>query len=148
MNSFSDFSMIEFNEDGSIKLPARFQQAKDEKEQRMKNSRCIKIKKEIVSDISPKKCVLRLILSDRLYDNRFVETTYGYFRNRAEVPTKLSKVNEKEFEIEIGTCFRRCSDCNSLVGQFREFMDGNCIVEKGSCSFEPNRNFCYEDYFE
>ena len=70
---------------------------------------------------------------------------FNQFKERAEVPSKLSKT-EDSFEIEIGTCFRRCTDCCSLIRQYREFMDGNIIED--SCNFEQNRNFCYEDYFD
>ena len=65
------------------------------------------------------------------------------------VPCKLNIVNEKEFEVEIGTDLRRCTDCCSLVGRYREFLDGNLIEEKGTCTFEGrSRNFSYEDYFD
>ena len=140
--------MIEFNPDGSLKLPGKVAEKKQEDTRRMKNARCMHIKREVISFTSPKKCKLKLKLSDRITDNRFIETTYNYFLNGSEVPSKLNKINEKEFEVEIGTCFRRCSDCSSLVNRFREFMDGCVIEEKGSCSFEQNKNFSYEDYFD
>ena len=140
--------MIQFNSDGSLKLPGNVAENKEANLQRMKNTRCIHIKKEIVSFTSPKKCKLKLKLSDRITDNRFVETSYNYFLDGSEVPSKLNKINEKEFEVEIGTCFRRCTDCCSLVNRFRDFMDGCVIEEKAGCTFEPNRNFSYEDYFD
>ena len=61
---------------------------------------------------------------------------------------KFNKINDKEFEIEVGTNFRRCSDCNKLVNQYREFMDGCVIEDKGSCTHEPRSNFSYEDHFD
>lgn len=141
--------MAEFNQDGSIKLPESYRKVILENQDKMKNQRCIKIEKIIVNDFSPKKCMLKITLSDKIADNRFVDTIYGYFRSKADVATKLSKVNEKEFTVEIGTCFRRCSDCSSLIRQLGEFLDGNLIEIKGNCSFEQNRNnFSYEDYFE
>jgi hypothetical protein len=62
----------------------------------------------------------------------------------------LIKINEKEFDIEIGTHFKRCSDCTTLVNRYREFMEDSLIIEKGNCTYEPfsSRNFSYEDYFE
>jgi len=140
--------MIEFNEDGSIKLPDSFQKKKENDEKRMKTSRCIKVRKEVVSDRTPKKCVLRITLSDGISDNRFVENIFNYFNQQAEVPAKIKKLNEKEFEVEIGTCFRRCSDCTSLVGRYRQHLDGNLIEEKAECPYRPNNNFAYEDYFD
>ena len=139
--------MVEFNPDGSLKMPEQFQKNKEQNNQRMQNQRCIRIKKSIVSFSAPKKCLLKITLSQAMSDNRFIDTIYNYFRQKASVPTKLLKVNEREFEIEVGTNFRRCTDCCSLIGRYREFMDGSIIEEKGNCTFEK-RAFCYEDHFE
>ena len=139
--------MVEFNEDGSIKLPAALQKSKQDKEYRMKVGRCMLIRKNMISFTSPKKCMLKLRLSDPIDDNGFVEKLYQYFCNESQVPTKLTKLNEKEFEVEVGTDFRRCSDCTKLINKFRGFLEGNIIEEKGNCSYERNSNFCYEDYF-
>ena len=141
--------MYEFNSDGSIKLPDKFVQKKKDDEQKLINQRCIKIRKEVVSFVAPKKCVLKITLSDKFDDNRFIDTIYGYFRNRASVPSSLRKIDDKNFEVEIGTDFKRCTDCCSLIKEFREFLYGNIIEEKGSCTFEGfKRNFSYEDYFD
>jgi hypothetical protein len=138
---------MEFNPDGSIKLPEKFAKQKQDRENRLKNSKCILIRKDIVDTRSPKKCVLRIKLSDAIYDNSFVHNVYNVFRERAEVPTKLKKLNEKGFEVEIGTCFRRCSDCNALIARFRNSINGSVIEDSGSCTFEK-RKFDYEDYFD
>ncbi len=88
-------------------------------------------------------------MSEKLDDDRFIHTIYGYFRNRASVPNKLTKVNSREFEVEIGTDFRRCSDCQSLINEFREFLYGELIDIKGNCTFEgQKKGFVYEDYFD
>ncbi|MBU0615661.1 MAG: hypothetical protein KJ601_06215 [Nanoarchaeota archaeon] len=140
--------MTEFNEDGSIKLPYEIAQKKKQDTDKLRNQRCIAVKREVVSEKSPKKCVLHVRLSG-LLDEAFLVRLYSYFKENAEVPTKLVKVNDKEFDVEIGTCFRRCSDCNSLVGRFRESLDGNVIEDKGSCTFQGRSlEFCYEDYFD
>ena len=142
--------MVGFNADGSIKLPVWLANKKAENKAKLKTQRCIKIKKQIINDKTPKSCALHIILSDAFSDNRFIETIYNYFREKSEVPSKLIKINEKEFKVEIGTCFRRCSDCNRLVRELREFLEGNIIEDKGSCTYENKlqSNFSYEDYFE
>ena len=142
--------MAEFNEDGSIKLPDWIAKKRSENNSKLKTQRCIKIKKQIINDKTPKSCELNIILSDAISDNRFIETIYKYFKESSEVPSKLIKVNEKEFKVEIGTCFRRCSDCTSLISRFREFLDGNIIEEQGSCTYKDKMqsNFSYEDYFD
>ncbi len=139
--------MIKFNPDGSIKLPEAIAKSRRERENKLKNERCVLIRKEMVSIRPPKKCVLCIKVSDAINEAGFVEKTYHFFRQNAEVPAKLTKINEKEFEVEIGTSFRRCTECNSFVRRLRDFLDDNVIEDKGSCSFEQ-RNFAYEDYFE
>ncbi len=141
--------MIEFNSDGSIKLPDSISKFVEQRENKLKKERCVLIKKDVVSFTSPKKCVLNIKLSDAFSDNSFVQTIYDYFQNSSQVPSKLTKINEKEFLIEIGTDFRRCSDCCSLLKKFRDFLDNNIIEDKGNCTFENKKegNFSYEDYF-
>lgn len=144
--------MVEFNKDGSLKLPEILAKSKRDKEYRLTKGRCLLINKQVVSDKSPKKCVLRLTLSNAISDNQFVENTYKYYNEKAEVPSKISKINEKEFEVTIGTHFKRCSDCTKLIDKYRDFLDDNVILEKGSCTFESrsfeSKNFSYEDYFD
>lgn len=141
--------MVEFNPDGSIKLPEEFAQHKEKNKAKLRHQRCIKIKRDLVSFTAPKKCILHITISESLNDIRFIDTIYEQFREKAAVPNKLKKINEKQFDVEIGTDFRRCSDCNSLINRYREFLDGNMIEEKGSCTFEGRKkNFCYEDYFD
>jgi len=141
--------MVEFNPDGSIKLTKSMQGQKYREEHKLKDEICIRIKKEVINDKSPKKCALHITLSEKIKDSRFIETIYSYFHSSSEVPSKLIKKDELEFDIEIGTCFSRCRDCSSLVSRYREHLDGNIIENKGSCSFKGfEKGFCYEDYFE
>ena len=141
--------MMQFNPDGSLKLSQKTVAQKKDNEDRMINSRCVLIRKEIVNFSAPKKCLLHLKISEAIADNRFVLTTYNYFKENAAVPSKMMKINDKEFDIEIGTDFRRCTDCTNLVNRYRESSDGNIIEQKGSCTFSGFRNnFSYEDHFE
>lgn len=141
--------MVEFNPDGSIKLPSKFAKQAEENTNKLKSQKCIKIKREIINFTAPKKCKLNITLSQTITDNRFIDTIYNYFKQKANVPNKITKIGDRQFEIEIGTDFRRCSDCNSLIGRYREFLYGNLIDEKGSCTYQSTqRNFSYEDYFD
>ncbi len=140
--------MAEFNPDGSLKLPAYLAKIKEGNEERMKSQRCLKIQRELINFTAPKKCLLHLTLSEAMADNRFVETIYNYFKERAAVPSKLQKIDEKQFEIEIGTDFKRCTDCISLINEYRECLNGNLIEERSSCTFDGfKKNFSEEDYF-
>jgi len=141
--------MVEFNPDGSIKLPERLVENKKNKEHKLKNERCAIVRKDIISYVSPKKCLLHIKLSEAVKDTSFILRQYEYFNNDSEVPSKLSRKNEREFELEIGTCFRRCSDCTSFINRLREFFDNNLVEEKGGCTYErARRAFSFEDYFD
>ena len=144
--------MVEFNPDGSLKVPSFMIENKRAKQERLIKGRCILIKKEVVDFKAPKKCKLNLQLSEAITNNDFINKIYKYFAEKAETPTKLNKINEKEFEVIIETDFKRCSDCNNLIKKFNEFLEGNIIEEKGNCTsksgeFKAN-SFCYEDYFD
>ena len=136
--------IIMFNPDGSIKLPEKLEKQKQDREIKMKNAQCVHIKREL-TDFKPKKCVLHIKLSDQMQENGLIERTHHYFNQRAEVPTKLKKINGKQYEVEIGTDFRRCTDCNSFIRAIREFVE--VLEDKGNCTFE-HREFSYEDYFD
>ena len=133
--------MVEFNADGSIRLPGAFAQKKTDEENRFRNTPSIRITKEVISSYQPKKCKLTIELSDRMQRNDFVENIYRFFVQNTETPTKLSKLNEKTFEVEVGSSFRRCSECCSLVNRYREYNDGNLIQKKRLCTYEPNYFF-------
>jgi hypothetical protein len=140
--------MANFNPDSSLRLPPRLAERNMQNSSRMQSQRCIRIRRSIVSSTAPKKCALHITLSDAFRDNMFISNIYKGFRERSTVPSNLKKINEKEFEVEIGTDFRRCTDCCALVGLYREFLDGNIIEEKGGCTFLDRKEMHYEDYFE
>jgi len=141
--------MMEFNPDGSIRVPKKVQQAKDAELNKMKSQKCIMVRRDLVSEKPPKKCMLHVRLSEAINDNRFIKNIHGFWEKDAQVPSKITEHNPLEFTIEIGTDFRRCTDCNSLINRYREHLYSNLIDKKGSCSFEGfKRNFSYEDYFD
>lgn len=141
--------MVEFNPDGSLKLSSKTLEYRKESEDRMSKGKCILIHKEVTNFTAPKKCVLHLRLSDAMNDSRFVENIHKYFKDGAATPTKLIKISDKEFDIEIGSDFKRCTDCTNCVNRYREFLEGNLILEKGNCTYAGfMKNFSYEDYFD
>ncbi|MFC1742082.1 hypothetical protein ACFL3V_06100 [Nanoarchaeota archaeon] len=142
--------MIEFNPDGSIKLPGKLAKHKADQDSKMQHARCMKVRKEIVSTYAPKSCALHITLSDKITDNRFVENIHQEWTRAAEVPSKLNKMSEKEFKVEIGTCFSRCKDCTSLIQRYRSFLYSNIIEQNGSCEYKSKMasRFCKEDYFD
>jgi hypothetical protein len=140
---------MEFNPDGSIKLPDKLQKRTDQNANKLLNQKCIKIRREIVSDYAPKKCHLNITLSKAIHDNRFITNIFNEWKSNIDTPSNLKKINENEFLVEVNTSFRRCTECNKLINTYREFLYSNLIDEKGTCTFEGfMKNFHYEDYFD
>ncbi|MEK6947178.1 MAG: hypothetical protein AABX32_06235 [Nanoarchaeota archaeon] len=142
--------MIDFNPDGSIKIPVLMQKRMQENRDKFENTSCMLIKKEVVNFTAPKKCMLHMKVSDKVYNSGFVEQAFKQIKEASSVPLKITKLSEKEFDIEVGTHFKRCSDCTNLIRKCRELMCGNLIEEKGNCTYNgfPSNSFCYEDHFE
>ncbi len=128
--------MIEFNPDGSIKIPGRLAALREADSSKMKG-RCVMIRKEVVSAKPPKSCCLNITLSDSITDNGFIEVIFRRWNESYEVPSKLIKDTDHEFRIEIGTCFTRCSDCSKLIRLYREY-DSDVIEKTGSCTYKGN----------
>lgn len=139
--------MIQFNPDGSIKLPDYVAEEKNKKQYRMEKTRCAHVRKEVVNTYPPKSCKLHIKLSKMITNVDMIENAFNTFRINAETPCRIIKIEDKEYHIEVGTNFRRCSECNQLIGRLRDILDGNVILDKGSCTLKE-REFCYEDHFE
>jgi len=141
--------MVEFNPDGSIKLIGRLGEQANAVKRDLETRRCIKVTKEVVSFSAPKKCVLHITVSDAITDDRFIDSIYKQFKEQATTPTSITKDDAKSIKIDIGSDFKRCSECTKLIEQYRDFLDGNLILKKGNCTYEGRtRKFCFEDHFE
>ena len=121
---------MEFNSDGSLKLPPKMQKSLDNQNERMNSSRCIKIKKEIINFEAPKKCNLQITLSNAISDFRFVNNIYNYFLEGSTVSTKLIQIDDLNYTIEIGTDFKRCSDCTNLINRYLKTNEISIIKQK------------------
>jgi hypothetical protein len=139
--------MIEFNPDGSIKLPNNILTEKNNKMHRMTSSRCASIKKQVVNAYPPKKCLLEIEFSKLINNIEPFYNTINQLKYNLETPIKILTTQDNELKIEISTNFRRCSDCSSIIERLRDMLDGNVILDKGNCTLKE-REFCYEDYFE
>ncbi len=139
---------ISFNPDGSIRMPMALQQARDQHENKMRTGRCVMVRKEVMRTSAPKLCYLHLTMSEPMRGDLLIERLHAAFRaGTSETPTKLRKINDREYVLEVGTAFRRCSDCGSFIGKLREALDGNVVLDRGNCTYEP-RSFSFDDHFE
>lgn len=123
---------MEFNADGSIKLPESLQTKKDA-DNRVLEGRSLSITKQVVKTTAPKSCTLTIVPSKNLEEG-FVEKTYGFFVKRSNTPTKLTRGNG-EYVITIGSAFSRCKDCTMFVSSCRDYL-GRIIEKKGNCTYQ------------
>jgi len=138
--------MVEFNPDGSLKVPQWMAQAKKDEDKILASPFGMRVVKEVIRYESPKLCNVHLTLSPHVSSAAFVQTITSDFKQHAQTPIKLVQKADKEFTVEVGTSFRRCSECTSLIGRFRENANGNLLLKKGNCPYEQ-RSFSDEDYF-
>ncbi|MFW6231058.1 MAG: hypothetical protein ACOC32_03465 [Nanoarchaeota archaeon] len=130
---------MEFNPDGSLKLGAHLQ--KKDPKKKLATERCIHVRKDIVYERAPKKCRLQITFSKLMQPS--LESTFE------ETPIEIRQIDEKEFQIDIGSSFKRCQECNAFVKRLSEKAHGNIIEDKGTCTFKGRtQTFSYEDHFE
>lgn len=127
---------MQFNPDGSLRLSVQAQAKQDEEATKMQTEKCALVKRCVINHNAPKKCLIQLKLSDQVTDSKFVEMFYSKYKEQTSTPTSLRKLSDKEFELEVGSDFKRCADCNRFIGHFRETLPGRVIDKKGNCTFQ------------
>ena len=130
---------MEFNADGSLKLSGSVNKKFEDDLHKMSNTRCVKITRNITRTFSPKLCTLTIEASPHV-DPNFVEKTFGFFSRRVDSTVKFTKLSSSEFQVTVGGEFSRCRDCMLLSYMFREYLNGNIIEKKGTCSFMGGSN--------
>ena len=125
---------VEFNPDGSIKLPDRLVKKKIDDEKLFQEQPCIKIIKNQISSSTPLHCELKIQASKKLEDHKDIEKIFrratGKFRHNAQLSIK--KINNREYTVSIISGMYRCDWCNN----FKEFIKKELNVEVinlGSC---------------
>lgn len=131
---------MEFNPDGSLKLTGSAQAKRKKEEEKMKNEKAVLVKRCVINHTAPKKCSIQIILSDAITDSSFVEKYYLRYKKETNTPTSLRVTSKNEFELEVGSNFKRCQDCNKFIGHFKETFEGNVIDKKGNCTFKGHNN--------
>lgn len=135
-NSIDNIKMakVEFNIDGSIKVPSRF--AKSEISDNLINSKpSILITKKQISMNSPLKCELNIKVSKKIVNPEKIEQLFNIARGKFRHMSQLSiqRKNSQEYIIKIISGQYRCSWCE----KFREYLDNQInvqIINRGSCS--------------
>ena len=133
---------MEFNPDGSLKLPDCILKKKEGDDEIFSNEPSIRITRHQISPETPLKCELIIEASDKL-DNPekikdFYNTAISKFKHMADLSIK--KINERKYSVIIISGQFRCSWCES----FRRYLKGMNvkIIEWGSCGdYTPSRQW-------
>lgn len=130
---------MKFNEDGSLKLPEGVVKRKDDNEQIFLSEPAIKVVRDMVSMETPLKCVLRLECNDKVPDFERVDELFtaatGKFRHMSDL--RISKVDDKNFDVAIVSGQYRCSWCDDFLNFIKSEM-GLKMIDETSCMSYTN----------
>ncbi|MFH1439956.1 MAG: hypothetical protein ABIG89_05285 [Candidatus Woesearchaeota archaeon] len=113
---------IEFNSDGSIKLPGQMQEKKDKDNSDFNNRSAIRITKSKVSASTPLRCELTITASDKVTNPKIISFLFNEcsknFTGGAEL--SIRQINEREYVVSIVSGYKRCTWCNLFLDYIRD----------------------------
>lgn len=128
---------LEFNCDGSLKVPNGFVKKLVDSDEVFKDDKAIRIVKKMVSCVNPLKCELLISCSNKFEEVGVVEKLFrsatGKFRHMAQL--SFNKVNSYEFKVSIVSGQYRCSWCENFINYLGEKTDCKIIDETSCMSF-------------
>ena len=118
---------VEFNPDGSIKLPEKIIKQREDSDNIFRNEQSIRVIKNQVSSVTPLECELIIEASDKLPDPERIKSIYtratGKFRHLAQL--RIQKINDRKYVVTIISGQYRCSWCEN----FREYLEKEMNVK-------------------
>ncbi len=126
--------MVEFNPDGSIKLPEHLIKNQENYDEDFRSKPCVRVVREQISERTPLKCELRIQASPLLrFPQRITsifDTASQKFKHGAQL--SIRREGEREYVVRIISGRYRCSWCEN----FRKYLKnelGVKVQEWGSC---------------
>ena len=126
---------IEFNPDGSIKLPDRMINKRKQEDEVFESRPAIRITRDQVSYVTPLKCELSIEASPLLGNPQRIKALFEYAeeRFRHEANLSITKEHEKKYVITIISGKFRCTWCQTFRNYLQNSLDCR-MIQKGSCS--------------
>jgi len=125
---------IEFNPDGSMKLPENLAKKKEDEDRVFQDEPSVRIIRNQISTVTPLTCELVIQASDKLDDFEKIESVFreatGRFRHMADL--SIRKIGDREYTVKIISGMYRCSWCEN----FRRFIEREMkvkVINWGSC---------------
>lgn len=127
---------IEFNPDGSMKLPENIVKKREDDEKIFREEPSIRITRDQISQITPLKCELTIGASDKLKNPERIESFYNYAKSAFEHMAQLSiqKLSDKEYVVTIVSGQFRCSWCENFRKHLGKELNAK-IINQGSCFY-------------
>ena len=133
---------MEFNQDGSLKLPEEEIKRRENKKQIFQDESAIKITRFQISSTTPLNCELTLHASNKLKEpekiKQIFEKAKGKFKHMSEL--SILKIDDKEYKVKIISGRFRCSWCENFRNFLEEELDTK-IINQGSCLFYSSSNY-------
>lgn len=136
---------VEFNPDGSIKLPEKIQRYKEEAAKRFEQGRVIRIIRRAISD-SPLIDELHILVSPHIENPQQIPSLFykaaGMFKHMAQLT--ISKINEREYVIKIISGSHRDSWITNFKSFLSEKMNASIQYVGSAYDFRRGKRWQYD----
>jgi len=125
---------IDFNPDGSIKLPKRIIKEREDDDKIFRDEPSIRVTRNQISSITPLKCELTIEASNKLINPKRIKLIYnsasGKFKHMSQL--SIQKIHNRKYVVRIISGRFRCSWCNNFRRYLKKEMNVK-IINYGSC---------------
>ncbi len=119
--------MVEFNSDGSIKLPGRMTRQQEENDVIFSSRPSFKMLRNQTSTITPLTCELHIEASKHVNPN-IIESVFNQAKNNFRTDAGLSiRKEEGRYIVKIVSGFNRCNWCHHFINSLSDSADARII---------------------
>ena len=127
---------LEFNPDGSMKLPESMVKKKEDEDKIFQDEPCVRIIRDQISTVTPLTCELLIQASDKLDNFDKIEYIFETSKERVVhgvgADLSIKKINNKEYVVKIISGAYRCSWCENFRKGIERSMKVK-VINWGSC---------------
>jgi hypothetical protein len=134
---------MEFNPDGSIKLPEGMAKKKEDDEKIFQNEPCVRVIIDEISTVTPLTCELTIQASDKVNNFDKIEYIFETSKERSmnESGLSIKKITNREYVVKIVSGKDRCSWCENFRNGIERSM-GVKVINWGSCfAYSSSRKY-------
>ncbi|MEK6886207.1 MAG: hypothetical protein AABW88_00060 [Nanoarchaeota archaeon] len=128
--------MVEFNPDGSIKLPSRMTKQNDANDNLFATQPSFKILRNQTSTVTPLTCELHIEASKHILTPNIIELAFNEAKNNFKTDAGLTKTNNV---IKIVSGFNRCNWCHHFIDHLADRSNAR-IIRTDRCDDKTRNN--------